>query len=125
MSLAVPCPPVKPNPKPRKPLEPVSVVGRFIGGADDEDLYRGSAVLEIEDGRELTSYWCRANTDRGNVIGYTLRKFASAGGDVYDLPADLSSCDCPDGTYRGERTGGCRHQQALRQALAARQPVVA
>jgi hypothetical protein len=102
----------------------MSVVGRFIGGADDEDLYRGSAVLEIEDGRELTSYWLTANADRGNVIGYTLQKFASAGGDVYDLPADLSGCDCPDGTYRGERPGGCRHREGLRQALAARNPAV-
>jgi hypothetical protein len=101
----------------------VSVVGRFVGGADDEDLYRGAAVLEIEDGRELTSYWLTANTDRGNVIGYTLRKFVGAGGEVYDLPADLSGCDCPDGTFKSERPGGCRHRQALRQALASRNPV--
>ena len=38
---------------------------------------------------------------------------------AYDLPLDLSSCDCPDATYRGERPGGCKHRrglQALRQA---------
>ncbi len=32
---------------------------------------------------------------------------------AYDLPADLSSCDCPDATYRGERPGGCKHRKAL------------
>jgi hypothetical protein len=36
---------------------------------------------------------------------------------VYDLPADLSSCDCPDACYR-DRPGGCKHVKAL-QALKA------
>ena len=37
---------------------------------------------------------------------------------VYDLPSDLSSCDCPDATYNAERPGGCKHRKAL---LALRQ----
>jgi hypothetical protein len=36
------------------------------------------------------------------------------------LPADLSSCDCPDATFHCDCQGGYRHQQALRQALATR-----
>ena len=102
----------------RKPLLAVSVVGRLIGGASAEDLLIGAAVLEIEDGRELTSYWLQANTDeRGHVVGWKLKKFNSSG--IYDLPASLDSCDCPDGIYCSERPGGCRHQQAIRQALAS------
>jgi hypothetical protein len=32
---------------------------------------------------------------------------------VYDLPIDLSGCDCPDATYNSERPGGCKHRKAL------------
>ena len=39
---------------------------------------------------------------------------------VYDLPADLSSCDCPDATYR-PRPGGCKHAAAIRALKAAGQ----
>lgn len=31
----------------------------------------------------------------------------------YDLPADLSGCDCPDHTFRPHREGGCKHMAAL------------
>ena len=113
---------VKPG-SPRKPLLPVQVTGHFIGGAEDEDLLIGAAVLEIEDAKELTSYWCQANTEHGNIVGWSLRRFGFA--EVYDLPATLDSCDCPDGTFKSERPGGCRHQAALRQALAARPNLVA
>jgi hypothetical protein len=37
-------------------------------------------------------------------------------GDVYELPGSLDFCTCGDATYR-PRPGGCKHQQALRQAL--------
>ena len=121
MSLTASVPRVNAN-RQRAPLSPVNVVGRFIGGATDEDLLMGAAVLEIEDGRDQASYWCQATTDRGNVVGWKLRKFNSA--EVHDLPANLSSCDCGDASFRPARPGGCRHPSALRQALAARWPVV-
>jgi hypothetical protein len=38
---------------------------------------------------------------------------------TYHLPRDLSSCDCPDGTYRCERPGGCKHRKALAALLRA------
>jgi hypothetical protein len=47
----------------------------------------------------------------GQVDGYQILK---ADGTVYDVSADLSTCDCPDGTYR-IREGGCRHCVAIRQ----------
>ncbi len=52
----------------------------------------------------------------GALAGFRLTK---PDGTAYDLPADLSSCDCPDATYHPERPGGCRHQKAMRAALAA------
>jgi hypothetical protein len=119
-SVTSPVPHVKP--RSRKPLLPVEVLGRFVAPPTDEDLLIGAAVLEIEDAKELMSYWCQASTERGNIIGWSLRRFGFD--ETYDLPASLDSCDCPDGTYRPERPGGCRHQQALRQALAARPNVV-
>lgn len=39
---------------------------------------------------------------------------------VYDLPKDLSSCDCADATFRSERPGGCKHRRALAALKAAR-----
>jgi hypothetical protein len=120
-SLTAPRPSVNPN-RQRKPLTPVSVVGRFIGGATMPDLLTGAAVLEIEGDQcgqlEMVPYWCQAVTDHGEVVAYRLLKFGSA--EAYTLPSTVDGCDCADGTYRGERPGGCRHQQALRQALANR-----
>lgn len=53
----------------------------------------------------------------GDVLaGYRLLK---AEGQMYDLPADLSSCDCPDRCFHPERPQGCKHMLALRAALAA------
>lgn len=52
----------------------------------------------------------------GPERGYRLVK---DDGSLYDLPADLGSCDCPDGTYRSERPHGCKHAVALREALRA------
>jgi hypothetical protein len=115
-SLASALRPVKPS----KPLQPVHVLGRLITGLGTglADLFDGCAILEIDDGKELTSYWCLARAESaegGQIVSLHLQKFGST--EKYDLPASLDSCDCADGTYRGERPGGCRHQVALRQAL--------
>jgi hypothetical protein len=115
-SITAPVPRVKAD---RKPLSPVSVTARFVGGATRQDVLDGSAVLSIATGddtdRDESAYWCQAIYDGDRCIGFRLRKFASA--EMYDLPRDLSSCDCPDQTYRPERPGGCKHMAALRQAL--------
>ena len=51
------------------------------------------------------------------AMGDKLQKFAT--GEQYTLPATLDDCECGDATWRSERPGGCKHQQALRQALVA------
>ena len=104
-----------------KPLSPVSVVARFVGGATRQDVLDGAAVLSITTGddtdRDESAYWCLAlfSPDGQTCLGFRLTKFGT--GEVYDLPRDLGGCDCPDRTYRPERPGGCRHTAALRQAL--------
>ncbi len=50
------------------------------------------------------------------LAGFRLLK---ADGAMYDLPADLSRCDCPDHTFHPERPGGCKHMGAMRASLAA------
>jgi hypothetical protein len=62
------------------------------------------------------AYLVRAITDRLGLVGYRLSKTS---GEVYDLTADLASCDCPDATFRPGREGGCKHKRALAAALAA------
>ena len=93
-----------------KPLAPASgtvKVLRPVGEVNDR-----AAEVAI-DGKAY--YLTRHNT------GFTLTTWDDRDAAVvtYDLPLDLSSCDCPDATYRGERPGGYKHRrglQALRQA---------
>jgi hypothetical protein len=113
-------PSVPANPsRQRMPLQPVSVVAYFVGGASRQEVIDGSAVLSIATGddtdRDETVYWCQALYQGDVCTGFRLTKFGTA--EVYDVPRSLDSCDCPDHTYRPERPGGCKHQQALRQAL--------
>ena len=107
--------------RPRKPLQPVSVRAQFVGGATRQDILDGSAVLSIVSGdptdSDESAYWCLALYDGGRCAGFRLTKFGT--GEVYDVPRSLDACTCGDGTYRPERPGGCKHQQALRQALPA------
>jgi hypothetical protein len=103
---------------PAKPLEPVAVTGRILTGLGQglHDLFHGCAILEIEGDGKLDSYWVTLNVSPdGHIAGVRVQRFAT--GQRYDLPADLSSCDCPDQLYRSERPGGCKHMVALRQAL--------
>jgi len=109
-----------PSAKPsRKPLLPVSVVARFVGGATRQDILDGAAVLSIATGddtdRDECAYWCLAVFQGEVCTGFRLTKFGT--GEVYDVPRSLDRCDCPDATYRPVRPGGCKHQQALRAAL--------
>jgi hypothetical protein len=65
--------------------------------------------------RTCNAYLVRVVIKYGRVIGYQLKK---ADGTVYDLAADLSSCDCRDATFHPERPdGGCKHRKALAAAL--------
>jgi len=54
----------------------------------------------------------------GRLLGYRLQKLTEQVlGDAYDLPADLSTCDCPDAIYREHDRPACKHQRALRVLL--------
>jgi hypothetical protein len=101
----------------RKPLQPVNVRARFVGGATEQDLANGAAVLSVTDAAtgDEAAYWCEAVYNAGQRVGFRLRKLGS--GALHDLPGDLSGCDCGDRTHRPDRPGGCRHMAALRQAL--------
>jgi hypothetical protein len=95
---------------------------RVVCEAGIEDLLRGHAVLAIATGDDTDSgtrvYWLKADIDRrGRVASFELTQFGTNA--RYHLPADLSTCDCPDHTFREERPGGCKHMVALRQALLA------
>jgi hypothetical protein len=84
------------------------------------DLFAGHAVLAITTGdhtdMDVRVYWLRADLDRqGKIASFELATFST--GEKYQLPADLSSCSCPDGVYREDRPGGCKHAAALRKAL--------
>jgi hypothetical protein len=118
-TVPAPAAPVKasrPLRRERQLLAPVRVSARFVGGATRQDLLDGAAVLSIRDGDdEEAAYWCLAVFDAGRCVSFRLVKFGT--GEQYDLPRDLSDCDCPDRVYRPERPGGCRHMAALRQAL--------
>jgi hypothetical protein len=108
-----------PRRRQRKPLQPADVRGCFVGGATRQDLLNGSAVLSITAGdatdADEAAYWCVAVFDGDRCVAFRLVKFGTS--EQYDLPRDLSACDCPDRVYRPERPGGCRHMQAMRQAL--------
>jgi hypothetical protein len=78
----------------------------------------GVLVITTEDPKTglpvSTAYTVRENRDGGRLAGYSLTK---RDGKVYDLPAALSGCDCPDREFHPERPGGCRHMKALAAAL--------
>jgi hypothetical protein len=76
-----------------------------------------AAVLSVTDLDRLEEvpYWCEAISDGEKVVGFRLRKFG--GEETHDISRDLLTCNCGDATFRPERPGGCRHQQAPRQAL--------
>jgi hypothetical protein len=103
----------------RKPLEPVSLL-RVECRAGVEDVILGRAVLVIVTGDATDSdtrcYWVKADVGRhGHIVSWEITKFGAA--EAYHLPADCSSCDCPDHTYAEERPGGCRHMVAMRQVV--------
>jgi hypothetical protein len=94
------------------------VTARFVGGATRQDVIDGAAVLSIRDGDDDESaYWTEAIFDFDRCVAFRLRKFGT--GEQYDLPRDLSNCDCPDRSFRPHRPGGSKHMTALRQAVRA------
>jgi hypothetical protein len=95
--------------KTRKATKPATGTARWLTKPNAD---QAGGVLQING----TEYEVLPLFDDQARIGYRLLK---ADGTMYDLPADLSGCDCPDHTFHPERPGGCKHMQALRAALAA------
>jgi hypothetical protein len=102
--------PVKVSRTPYKASKPVH--GSCWWAVQPTDSHPGVLVINS------TAYLVNATfcAISGDPLGYQLRK---TDGTVYDLAADLSSCDCPDATYQEERPGGCKHRRALAAALKA------
>jgi hypothetical protein len=100
---------------PRNPIKtckatrPASGVCRWL---TRPNAHREGGTLAING----TAYEVLPLYDGATLAGYRLLK---ADGTMYDLPADLTCCDCPDHTFHPERPGGCKHVAALRAALAA------
>ena len=100
---------------PRNPLKtrpatrPAAGLCRWLAKPSAE---HAGGVLSING----TAYDVLPLLDGDSLAGYRLLKADST---MYDLPADLSSCDCPDHCYHPERPGGCKHMAALKVALAA------
>ncbi len=57
-------------------------------------------------------YFCRCLEHGYQLFSFDSKKQQTT---VYDLPADLSACDCADFLYRSDRREDCRckHQKAL------------
>jgi hypothetical protein len=95
---------------PVKPLTPVSGGARVlrpVGTVND-------AVGEISINDH--AYYLTRLQDGYRLTGFDARRQQVT---TYDLPLDLSTCDCPDGAFRSERPGGCKHRKALTALKAA------
>lgn len=92
----------------RKPLSPATGAAHWVCHLT-AGVNAHPGVLTING----TTYIVHAH-----VTGYRLVK--PDDGTAYDLPADLSSCDCPDACFRLKRAAGlCKHARGLRAALLA------
>jgi hypothetical protein len=100
---------------PRNPLKPRRTTRRATGVCrwiSKPDAEHAGGVLAING----TAYEVLPIYDGEALAGWRLLK---ADASMYDLPADLSGCDCPDRTFNpGRPGGGCKHMLALRAALA-------
>jgi hypothetical protein len=108
------------TPRFRKPsIATRPATGSVRWAVQPTDTHPGCLVITSADARgkvTVSASLVYVVVEYGRVLGYQLRK---ADGTIYDLAADLSSCDCPDATFHPERPGGCKHQKALKAALAA------
>jgi hypothetical protein len=99
----------------------VPATGTLRWAVQPTDTHPGCLVITTLDRRsgkpKTTAYLVSpVLSDHGTLLGWTLKK---TDGVHYNLPADLSSCDCPDGTFHPEQPGGCKHQRALAAGLRA------
>ena len=98
------------QPRPRKQVKPAHGTVRVLRPIGAVNPTTGEVAIN---GR---AYYVTRHATGYRLTGYDPRKREVT---VYDLPADLSGCDCPDGTFHPERPGGCKHRAALKAALKA------
>jgi hypothetical protein len=107
----------------RKPLLPVNVTSHFEPGVMPHDLLHGHAILTVTDTNKPEAereafYWATALLSDGRIVALDLQKFGrKLGEDHHRVTLEPLSCDCEDATWRPGRPGGCRHVNAVRQAL--------
>jgi hypothetical protein len=93
----------------RKPLPPVTGTARVLRPVGDVTPDTGKVLINGK------PYYLSVLEGGFRLTGYDPRREEVT---VYDLPSDLSSCDCADATYR-TRPGGCKHVRALSALKAA------
>ena len=110
-SLTESRPSVKSSRSNRKPLQPVSGSVKVLRPVGDVNATTGEILINGN-----KQYYLQVLQTGYRLWSYDERARAVTS---YDLPLDLSSCDCPDATYRSERPEGCKHRRALAALKAA------
>lgn len=79
---------------------------------------RAACLYVTTNGRTWCPYLVCPQTGSLGLTGWTLLKMDGPGEPTaaYNLPADLSSCECPDFQKNGSRRS-CKHQRAALAAL--------
>lgn len=104
-------------PRQHKPLEPISGTVKLLEPVGAVNDRTGKILIVAQTKRGPVTSECYLEY---TGMGYRLVGWDTEEGKVkvYDLPLTLDSCDCPDGLYRSERPGGCKHQKAIRKLIA-------
>ncbi len=98
------------SPRSRKPLRPVSGRVRVLRPVGSVNATTGEVSISGK------CYYLTVHATGYRLTGWDRQHRQPT---AYDLPADLSGCDCPDAVYAGERPGGCKHRRALAALKAA------
>jgi hypothetical protein len=96
--------------KPRKPALPVHGTVRVLRAVCG--CHPGAVEVEISG----KPYYLARHETGYRLHGYDPRRGVPT---CYDLPSDLSSCDCPDSVWCPDRPEGCKHRKALLALRAA------
>lgn len=110
----------------RKPLTAAHGSARWLCGPPTKNTLDGSVLVITPAGKAGQFYKVETIRDAaGRRVGYRLTKVdGEAETTTYDIDCTFSlndprhwGCDCPDGTFREDRPGGCKHIAGLVAAL--------
>jgi hypothetical protein len=104
--------------KTSQPVQDATGYARWISYEPAISLGMGSTAAlliasETKGGPVIAGYVVHPIRDGERTVGYRLDN--ANNGKSYDLPADLSSCECNDHLKRGR---ACKHMRGLRVALS-------